>query len=102
MLSCRRLNATQYVEWWRWPFAAPPFTVPIDNEGYCNMRAYLKLISDMSRLAPPGWNFLNFDGLYIQTDPPPLKGQSCFDAGRSRRRYPGGTEKLSSCVIGFR
>jgi hypothetical protein len=57
------LTPLNTAEWWRWPFPAPPFTVPIDDEDYCNMRAYLKLLSDMSRLAPPEWKFLNFDGL---------------------------------------
>jgi hypothetical protein len=53
------LTALNTAEWWRWPFPAPPFTVPIDDEGFCDIRAYHKLIADMALLAPADWKFSN-------------------------------------------
>jgi hypothetical protein len=51
------LTPLNTAEWWRWPFPGPPFTVPIDDEGYCDAAAFQRLIADMARLAPPGWQF---------------------------------------------
>jgi hypothetical protein len=53
------LTALNTAEWWRWPFPAPPFTVPVDEDGFCDIRAYHKLMADMSLLAPPDWKFSN-------------------------------------------
>jgi hypothetical protein len=49
-----RLNTA---EWWRWPWGGPPFTVPIDDDGCCDTRAFHKLVADMALLAPEGWEF---------------------------------------------
>lgn len=42
-------------EWWRWPWPAPPFAVPVDDEGCLDLRSYHRLIADMVLLAPPDW-----------------------------------------------
>ena len=57
------LTGLNTAEWWRWPFPGPPFTVPVDNDGCCDIRAYLKLMADMSLLAPPDWKFSNLTDL---------------------------------------
>jgi hypothetical protein len=46
------LNSAQ---WWRWPWHGAPFTVPVDDEGYCDRQAFQRLLGDMGRLAPPNW-----------------------------------------------
>ena len=51
------LTKLNTAEWWRWPFPGPPFTVPADDEGFCDQRAYDRLIVDMSRIAPTSWRF---------------------------------------------
>ena len=54
------LTGLNTAEWWRWPFPGPPFVVPVDPEGYCDARAYHKLMADMALLAPPGWRSSEF------------------------------------------
>jgi hypothetical protein len=45
-------------EWWRWPWPPNiPFTVAVDEEGYADVWAFQRLLADMARLAPPGWEF---------------------------------------------
>ena len=51
------LTPLNTAEWWRWPFPAPPFTVPVDDEGYIEQWAYQALMADMAKLAPVGWEF---------------------------------------------
>lgn len=51
------LTPLNTAEWWRWPFPAPPFTVPVDDEGYIEQWAYQALMADMAKLAPIGWEF---------------------------------------------
>ena len=53
------LTVLNTAEWWRWPFPAPPFTVPVDADDYCDTFAFMRLLSDMARLAPPNWVFKN-------------------------------------------
>jgi len=51
------LTKLNTAEWWRWPFKAPPFTVPVDDEGCMDQWAFLKLVADMAVLAPKDWEF---------------------------------------------
>lgn len=51
------LTALNTAEWWRWPWRGPPFTVPVEDDGYCDARAIQKLIIDMALLAPPDYRF---------------------------------------------
>ena len=44
-------------EWWRMPWGGYPFTVSVDEEGRCDSWALNRLIADIIRLAPPGWEF---------------------------------------------
>jgi hypothetical protein len=45
-------------EFWRWPWPnAYPFFVPLDDEGYLDTWALIRLMRDMRELAPEGWNF---------------------------------------------
>lgn len=51
------LTPLNTAEWWRWPFPAPPFTVPADDEGYLDAWAWMQLLEDMAALAPAGFQF---------------------------------------------
>ncbi len=43
-------------EWWRFPWEPHvPFTVPVDEDGYADPWGFQRLLSDMARLAPKGW-----------------------------------------------
>ena len=45
-------------EFWRWPWPkAYPFFVPLDDDGYLDTWALIRLKRDMRELAPPGWKF---------------------------------------------
>ena len=45
-------------EFWRWPWPhAYPFFVPLDEEGYLDTWALIRLLQDMRELAPPDWEF---------------------------------------------
>ena len=48
-----RLNTA---EWWRMPWGTP-FTVPIEEDGRCDEWAIHKLILDIVKDAPAGWEF---------------------------------------------
>ncbi len=43
-------------EWWKTPWDRP-FTVPVEADGRCDEWAFQRLISDLMKCAPPGWNF---------------------------------------------
>jgi hypothetical protein len=43
-------------EWWKTPWGRP-FTVPAEADGRCDEWAFQRLISDLMKCAPPGWNF---------------------------------------------
>ena len=62
--GCRPLEGTTKLntaEWWRWPWGAYPFTVPVDEDGYCDYWAYQRILADMAGSAPEDWEFPNGD-----------------------------------------
>jgi hypothetical protein len=45
-------------EFWRWPWPnAYPFFVPLDEDGFIDSWALIRLLKDMRTLAPEGWEF---------------------------------------------
>jgi hypothetical protein len=44
-------------EWWQMPWGGYPFTVPVDEDGRCAKRALNRLIADIIKSVPPGWEF---------------------------------------------
>lgn len=63
-----RLTQLNTAEWWRWPWGAAPFTVPVEFDGSIDDRTFQGLMHDMAELAPPDWEF---------SDP--------YNAGKERR-----------------
>ncbi len=51
------LTPLNTAEWWRWPFPGAPFTVPADEDGNMDHWALQRIIADMARLAPEGFEF---------------------------------------------
>jgi hypothetical protein len=44
-------------DWWRWPWGGAPFLLPLDSNGMIDEWAFRRLLADMAKLAPPGWEF---------------------------------------------
>jgi len=44
-------------EWWQMPWGGYPFTVPADGNGRCEKWALNRLIFDIIKSAPSGWEF---------------------------------------------
>ena len=58
--GCEPLDGLTHLntaEWWKWPWDSTPFSVPVDPDGYADYWAFERILSDMARLAPPGWEF---------------------------------------------
>ena len=52
------MGSLQTAEFWRWPWGGYPFTAPCDADGFMDMWAFQRLLSDMAALAPADWVFL--------------------------------------------
>jgi hypothetical protein len=44
-------------ELWQMPWGGYPFTVPIEDDGRCLEEATRRIILDMAKMAPKGWEF---------------------------------------------
>jgi len=58
--GCKPLNGKgplNTAEWWQMPWGGNPFTVPVDDDGRCDKWALNKLILDIIKSTPPGWEF---------------------------------------------
>lgn len=56
--GCKPLEgkgALNTAEWWRMAWGGYPFTVPVDEEGRCDVWAFNRLVVDIFKLAPPDW-----------------------------------------------
>jgi hypothetical protein len=49
-----RLNTA---EWWQWPWGGAPFILPIDDDDRFDQWAFQRLLADMAKLVPRGWEF---------------------------------------------
>jgi hypothetical protein len=61
--GCHRLEGKgklNTAEWWQMPWGTP-FTVSIEDDGRCDEWAIQRVILDMVKCAPPGWEFPSDD-----------------------------------------